>query len=95
MLDPLTGLANRAFFVERLATALAPDDEALAVFCIDLDRFKLVNDSLGHDAGDRLLVEVARRLRDTLPPRRHRGAAGRATSSRSCATTARDSATAR
>ena len=67
MLDHLTGLANRAYFVERLADALARDADALAVFCIDLDRFKLVNDSLGYDAGDRLLVEVARRLRDTLP----------------------------
>ena len=67
VLDHLTGLANRAYFVERLADALARDADALAVFCIDLDRFKLVNDSLGYDAGDRLLVEVARRLCDTLP----------------------------
>ena len=66
VLDQLTGLANRAFFLEQVSDALARDADGLAVFCIDLDRFKLVNDSLGHDAGDRLLVEVARRLRDTL-----------------------------
>ena len=66
VLDPLTGLANRSFFVEQLGHALAGGTDGLAVFCIDLDRFKLVNDSLGHDAGDRLLIEVARRLRETL-----------------------------
>jgi diguanylate cyclase (GGDEF)-like protein len=66
VLDPLTGLANRGFFVEQLGHALAGDGHGLAVFCIDLDRFKLVNDSLGHEAGDRLLIEVARRLRETL-----------------------------
>ena len=66
VLDPLTGLANRGFFVEQLEHALAGGTDGLAVFCIDLDRFKLVNDSLGHDAGDRLLIEVARRLRETL-----------------------------
>jgi diguanylate cyclase (GGDEF)-like protein len=66
LLDPLTGLANRTFFVEQLSQALARGTGGMAVFCIDLDRFKLVNDSLGHEAGDQLLVEVARRLRETL-----------------------------
>jgi Amt family ammonium transporter len=60
--DPLTGLANREGFLEELEAALARGHEGLAVFCVDLDRFRLVNDSLGHEAGDRLLVEVARRL---------------------------------
>jgi diguanylate cyclase (GGDEF)-like protein len=66
VLDALTGLANRSYFVEQLERALAGGTDGLAVFCIDLDRFKLVNDSLGHDAGDQLLIEVARRLRETL-----------------------------
>jgi diguanylate cyclase (GGDEF)-like protein len=66
--DRLTGLADRSLFLEQLSSALdrRPRGDGLAVFCIDLDRFKLVNDSLGHEAGDELLVEVARRLRDTL-----------------------------
>ena len=66
LLDPLTGLADRTLFLEQLARALERGGTGLAVFCIDLDRFKLVNDSLGHEAGDRLLIEVARRLRETL-----------------------------
>jgi diguanylate cyclase (GGDEF)-like protein/PAS domain S-box-containing protein len=69
--DPLTELPNRALFLDRLALALArlrrrPTN--LAVLFADVDRFKVVNDSLGHDAGDRLLVALARRLRDVLRP---------------------------
>ena len=70
--DPLTGLANRALFrdrvehaLERLARTGAPPAEAasgVAVLFLDLDNFKNVNDSLGHDAGDRLLCAVAARL---------------------------------
>ena len=64
--DPLTGLVNRAVFGETLDAALeATRDgaEPVAVLCLDLDRFKAVNDTLGHPAGDALLVAVARRLR--------------------------------
>lgn len=62
--DPLTGLANRALVEERLAAALAPrDGGAVAVVMLDLDRFKLVNDSLGHAVGDDLLVQIGHRLR--------------------------------
>ncbi len=68
--DPLTGLPNRALFNRRLAERLAPDDRrgknAYAVIFLDLDGFKWVNDSLGHGAGDRLLLEIARRLENEL-----------------------------
>ena len=63
--DALTGLANRALFLDRLAHALTRQRRgpgALAVLFLDLDRFKVINDSLGHDVGDQLLVAVARRL---------------------------------
>ncbi|NUR29172.1 MAG: EAL domain-containing protein [Catenulispora sp.] len=64
--DPLTGLANRTLLVSRIGRAIetrGPDRGGLAVLFLDLDRFKLVNDSLGHAAGDELLVAVADRLR--------------------------------
>ena len=63
--DALTGLPNRVLFDDRLAQAIAHadrDEQQCAVLVLDLDRFKLVNDSLGHRAGDDLLNEVARRL---------------------------------
>lgn len=69
--DALTQLPNRRAFLERLDISLrqaAADDQSVAVLFLDVDRFKLVNDSLGHEVGDRLLVEIARRLRDTLRP---------------------------
>jgi diguanylate cyclase (GGDEF)-like protein len=67
--DALTGLPNRAAFNERLSRDIARAkrrDEVVAIVFLDLDRFKNVNDTLGHDAGDRLLVAVAERLRSTI-----------------------------
>ena len=64
--DPLTGLANRSLFSLRVEAALARDDNAPAVMFLDLDDFKGVNDTLGHAAGDALLVTVAERLRASL-----------------------------
>ena len=64
--DALTGLFNRSMFSERLQQALAQahrHDRRLAVLFIDLDGFKLINDMLGHDAGDVLLADLANRLR--------------------------------
>jgi diguanylate cyclase (GGDEF)-like protein len=69
--DALTGLPNRAAFVDRLEAALArPDDEGrmVAVLFSDLDGFKHINDTLGHNTGDRLLVEFATRLRGCVRP---------------------------
>lgn len=68
--DPLTGLPNRLLFMDRLDRAVSVrklrSDFRFAVLFIDLDRFKLVNDSLGHAAGDTLLMEIARRLKALL-----------------------------
>jgi diguanylate cyclase (GGDEF)-like protein len=63
--DTLTDLPNRASFREALRDSLARSEsgEGLAVLCLDLDRFKTVNDALGHRVGDQLLLEVARRLK--------------------------------
>ena len=62
--DPLTGLANRTMFAELTELALSGDRrKPVAVLFIDLDDFKTVNDTLGHQAGDRLLTELAERLR--------------------------------
>jgi diguanylate cyclase (GGDEF)-like protein len=59
--DQLTGLPNRAMFAERLDERLRrPDGDPVAILFMDLDRFKLVNDSLGHAVGDELLVAVSR-----------------------------------
>lgn len=70
--DALTGLPNRAFFMSRLENALQKAQEIrnykVSVLFIDLDRFKVVNDSLGHSTGDQLLVGIADRLRDCLRP---------------------------
>nr|WP_090865455.1 EAL domain-containing protein [Paraburkholderia diazotrophica] len=67
--DVLTGLANRVLFEERLERAIIHAGRSrrkFAVMCLDLDRFKLVNDTLGHSAGDKVLKVVAERLRTGL-----------------------------
>jgi diguanylate cyclase (GGDEF)-like protein len=68
--DPLTGLPNRVLFMDRLDRMLTngqtAGSQAFAVLFLDLDRFKVINDSLGHAAGDALLVEIAKRLENSL-----------------------------
>jgi diguanylate cyclase (GGDEF)-like protein/PAS domain S-box-containing protein len=73
MHDALTGLPNRVLFLDRLDQAIrraqrVTPSAAAAVLFLDLDRFKLVNDSLGHQAGDQLLIAVAKRLESTVRP---------------------------
>jgi diguanylate cyclase (GGDEF)-like protein/PAS domain S-box-containing protein len=70
--DPLTGLPNRRLLLDRLGSALRELPRRggiVGVLFLDLDRFKLVNDLLGHDVGDALLVEIARRIRVTVRAR--------------------------
>ncbi|WP_326560356.1 putative bifunctional diguanylate cyclase/phosphodiesterase [Micromonospora sp. NBC_01796] len=71
--DPLTGLPNRTLFFDRLAAVFADGEPAdrVGLCFLDLDGFKAINDSLGHDLGDRLLVVVARRLAESVSGRGH------------------------
>ncbi|HET7271185.1 MAG TPA: PAS domain-containing protein [Rubrobacter sp.] len=69
--DPLTGLPNRTLFADRLRQALARSRRRkveVSVLFMDLDNFKVINDSLGHKAGERLLVVVSKRMRSLLRP---------------------------
>ena len=69
--DPLTGLPNRALFLDRLkhaAARAARDRKCIAVLFMDVDNFKAINDSLGHELGDDLLVQISRRLRGCVRP---------------------------
>jgi diguanylate cyclase (GGDEF)-like protein len=68
--DQLTGLANRVRFAELLSAAIAaarPGAETISIFVMDLDRFKYVNDTLGHGVGDHVLRQVAQRLTSVVP----------------------------
>jgi len=70
-LDTLTGLPNRMYLIDRLDKLLQRrrgDTDDIALLYVDLDRFKVVNDTVGHAGGDILLIEVAQRLRDTIRP---------------------------
>ncbi|MHB8127882.1 MAG: EAL domain-containing protein [Mobilitalea sp.] len=67
--DSLTGIPNRTLFYDRLKTALSrakSNDSGVALFFMDIDRFKLINDSLGHDVGDQLLIEVSKRIQSII-----------------------------
>lgn len=67
--DPLTGLPNRLLFMATLERSLAHAERqntSVALLFVDLDHFKSINDTLGHDAGDQLLIEVARRLQHAI-----------------------------
>ena len=71
--DPLTGLPNRGLFMDRLqhvitASQRRPGTPSYAVFFLDIDRFKVINDSLGHTIGDKLLVAVGRKVADCIRP---------------------------
>jgi diguanylate cyclase (GGDEF)-like protein/PAS domain S-box-containing protein len=69
--DTLTNLPNRALFIDRLGQALARAQRRgsmVAVLLLDLDRFKVINESLGYEAGDQLLVQVGQRLAACIPP---------------------------
>ncbi len=71
--DPLTGLPNRALFMDRLQHVITASQRRhgasnYAVFFLDMDRFKIINDSHGHTIGDQLLVVVGRRLADCIRP---------------------------
>lgn len=68
--DPLTGLPNRLAYNDRLAWAISDtkrNDGKLAVMFVDADGFKQVNDTYGHDVGDQVLLEMAKRLKETIP----------------------------
>jgi diguanylate cyclase (GGDEF)-like protein len=68
LMDPLTGLPNRTLLTDRIRHAIRSSERAREPFCVmllDLDRFKFINDTLGHAAGDLILREVSRRLRNT------------------------------
>ena len=66
--DPLTRLPNRVLFQERLEAGLRElgGSQSIALLCLDLDQFKMVNDTLGHPIGDQLLIAVAERIRSTV-----------------------------
>jgi diguanylate cyclase (GGDEF)-like protein len=69
--DPLTGLPNRTLLIDRLDQALARlgrKQSSVGVLFIDIDRFKVINDSLGHPAGDEMLIAMAHRIQDSLRP---------------------------
>ncbi len=69
--DHLTGLPNRLLFADQLEKAILKTkktDKILAVLFLDLDAFKMINDTMGHDLGDQLLIELSKRLQDVLYP---------------------------